>query len=106
MNALLHRKQPDEAVATAERFADWAEKQEKDRNGQRYNAACCFALCVAVIKKDRESLIDKSLALLTKAKAAGYFDAKKIAHIKQDSDFNGIRTHAKFVAFIAELEKK
>ena len=45
-----------------------------------------------------------SLALLRKAKAAGYFDKEHIAHIQRDTDFDGIRTHPRFVEFMAELE--
>ena len=67
-------KRPDDATVTAEHFAEWAETLEKDRNDERYNAACIFALCAAAIEKNRETLIDKSLALLRKAKSGGYFD--------------------------------
>ena len=74
------------------------------RDGQRYNAACAFALCAVAIEADREKLLDRSLALLRLAKSGGYFDAAKIAHIKQDRDFQGVRTHPKFVAFVKELE--
>ena len=49
--------------------------------------------------------MDKSLALLAKAKDGGYFDATTIAKLKQHSDFNGIRQHPKFVKFMKELEK-
>jgi hypothetical protein len=44
--------------------------------------------------------------LLEKAKAGGYFDEKRIAHIELDSDFNRIRYYPKFAAFIAGLEGK
>ena len=37
--------------------------------------------------------------------SGGYFTAATIAHLKQDSDFDGIRTHPKFVEFMKELEK-
>jgi len=48
VNALLKREKPTEAVKTVERFAAWAEKlDQKLRDGERYNAACCFALCAA-----------------------------------------------------------
>jgi serine/threonine protein kinase/Flp pilus assembly protein TadD len=104
VSALLKRDKPAEAVRTAERFVRWAETVQENRDGQRYNAACCFALCAAAIEKDRETLIDRSLDLLRKAKAGGYFTAENIAHIQQDSDFDGIRTHPKFVAFLKELE--
>jgi tetratricopeptide (TPR) repeat protein len=106
VKALLYRKQPIEALATADRLAEWAEVQKEDRDDHRYNAACTFALCAAAMDKDRDALVEKSIALLNKVKAGGDFDAKKIAHIKQDADFNGIRQHPKFVAFMAELEKK
>ena len=104
MKALLERKQPAEALTTAERFATWAEMQSQNREGQLYNAACAYALCATGNPPD-ERLIDKAVALLAKAKAGGYFNPKEIAHLKQDSDFAVIRTHPKFVSFVAELEK-
>jgi len=107
VNFFLARQQPAEAVKTAERFAAWAETLNKKlRDGERYNAACVYALCAAAIEKDREPLVEQSLGLLQKAKAGGYFNAKRIAHIKKDKNFDGIRTHPKFVAFMKELEKQ
>jgi len=106
VKAVLHRKKLADAVVTTERWATWAEKQEKGgRDGQRYNAAFAFALCAAAIEADREKLLDRSLALLRLAKSGGFFDAAKIAHIKQDSDFDGIRTHPKFAAFLNSFDK-
>ncbi|MCS6849849.1 MAG: tetratricopeptide repeat protein [Gemmataceae bacterium] len=106
VQALLKRGKPAEAVTTAERFARWAETlDEKLRNNERYNAACVYALCAAAIEKDRDKLVDQAIALLQKAQAGGYFKAEQIAHIEQDRDFDGIRTHPKFVAFLKELEK-
>jgi tetratricopeptide (TPR) repeat protein len=102
--ALLKREKPAEAVTTAERYAQWAETLKKGRNGERYNAARAYALCAAAIEKDREKLIEESIKLLQKAKAGGYFTDEKIAQIKQDSDFNGIRPNPKFAAFVKELE--
>jgi serine/threonine protein kinase/Flp pilus assembly protein TadD/predicted negative regulator of RcsB-dependent stress response len=104
VKALLHRQKPADAVATAQRFATWAETQTMNREGQRYDAACTFALCAAGIDKDRETLIDRSLELLRKAKAGGYFTAANIEHIQKDSDFDGIRAHPKFAAFLKDLE--
>jgi phospholipid N-methyltransferase len=49
-------------------------------------------------------LVEESIKLLQKAKAGGVFTAARIAHIKRDSDFDGIRTHPKFAAFLKELE--
>jgi hypothetical protein len=50
--------------------------------------------------------VDKALALLTKAKAAGYFqDPKRVEHFRKDGDFGGVRTHPAFVKFLAELAK-
>jgi hypothetical protein len=50
--------------------------------------------------------LDKAIALLNKAKDAGYFTPSRIAHIKQDGDFNSIRQNAKFVQFMSQLEAK
>jgi hypothetical protein len=105
MRALLKRKQLADATVTAERFAAWAEKQEKDRELHCYNAACAFALCAATSDKP-DALVEQAIALLTKSKAGGYFTPERIAHMKQDKDFGGIRQHPKFVQFAAELEVK
>jgi hypothetical protein len=43
---------------------------------------------------------------LEKAKAGGYFTAPRIEHIKQDTDFDGIRQHPKFAAFVQTLSAK
>jgi tetratricopeptide (TPR) repeat protein len=123
VKTLLHRKQPADAVATAERFATWAETREKDRDGHRYNAASAFALCAnppgppqaggtqsppktGGTQGADEKLVEKALALLEKAKAGGYFTAPRIEHIKQDTDFDGIRQHPKFAAFVQTLSAK
>jgi hypothetical protein len=104
VQALLKRQKPAEAVTTAERSARWAEALKEGRDDGRYDAACMYALCAAAIEKDREKLVEESIKLLQKAKAGGLFTAEMIAHFKQDSDFNGIRTHPKFAAFVKELE--
>jgi hypothetical protein len=107
--ALLQRQKPAQAVTTAERFSQWAEtikdnrNRNLNRNSQRYNAACMYALCAAGIVNDRDKLVGESVALLQKAMADGYFSNARIAHIEQDSDFDGIRQHPKFVAFLKEL---
>jgi tetratricopeptide (TPR) repeat protein len=106
-NYFLSRKQPAEAVKTAERFAAWVETvNEKFRDEHRYKAACVYALCAAALEEDREPLVERWLALLQKAKAGSYFKEKSIAHIKKARDFNGVRRHPKFVAFMKGLEKK
>jgi len=103
LRALLQRKQLPEATVTAERWADWAEKQEAGRNKQRCNASCAFALCAAATDKP-DPLVDRAVALLTKAKADGFFTPALIAAMKEDKDLDGIRHHPKFVQFMAELE--
>lgn len=96
----LKRKDWDGALATADRFAAWAEGQERDKNEHRYNAACVFAQCAV---PDGLGL-DRALAILKKLLAEGYFDAKRIDHIQKDTDFDGVRSQPRFAAFLAELK--
>jgi hypothetical protein len=105
VKALLARQQLADAVKTAERFTAWAETLQQNRDEELYNAACSYALCAAAIERDRDKLVDQSNALLQQAHSGGHFTAQNIAHIKQDTDFNGIRQHPKFVAFMKELDK-
>ncbi len=72
VRAQLKRSQPEQAIVSVERFAAWAETQDKSRDEQRYHAACQFSRCAAKIEKDREKLIGRSLELLQKVKSAGY----------------------------------
>jgi hypothetical protein len=105
VKAPLKRKQITDATASAKRFAAWAEKQEKDRDGQHYNAACIYALCAAAVEETaRGKLVEQSLALLVKCRDGGYFsDPAKVVYFQQDSDFAGIRSQAKFQAFVKTL---
>lgn len=105
VRALLRRRQLADATASAKRFASWAEQQEKDRDAQRYNAACSFALCAAASDKP-DTLVDEVIELLTRAKAGGYFTPQRIDHLRQNADFDGIRQHPGFVRSTAELDKQ
>lgn len=86
------------------RYAAWAETQDKTRDGHRYDAACYFARCAALAALEKEALIDKAIAQLRKAKGDGYFVADKVARLKKDADFDGLRMHPKFAGFVAELK--
>ncbi len=101
MKVRLKRKEWDGAVAAANRFAAWAERQDRDVAEHRYNAACVYAQCAV---PDGTGM-DRSLALLRQLLAGGYFTAQRIDHLKKDGDFDGIRAHPKFAAFLTELEK-
>jgi hypothetical protein len=105
VQALLKRKQVADAAASVERFVAWVEKQEDDRDENRYRAARLFALCAEATDMPYV-LLDQAIALLNKAKDADYFTPPRVAQIRKDSDFNGIRQNAKFVQFMSQLEAK
>lgn len=102
--ALLHRNNSLEAILTANRFAGWAEEQEKATDDQRYNAACLFALCAAANAAQRDVLLTQSLDLLEKIKSKNYFTPQRIAQMNQDSNFDGIRQESRFASFRSSLE--
>ncbi|MBX3398889.1 MAG: tetratricopeptide repeat protein [Gemmataceae bacterium] len=104
VKAQLHRNMPTEAVATAKRFVSWAETQEELREGKRYEAARLFALCAAAAQDDRDLLIAETIALLRNTRPSTRFVPEWIARIREEADFDGIRTHSKFAAFLRELE--
>jgi Uma2 family endonuclease len=98
VRALLHRKKTGEATRTAECWSDWADKRDKDRDSQRYDAACALALCAGT-SKERGVLLAKAIAALSRARDAGSFkDAKRLAHFEQDADFAAVRDHPAFVS--------
>jgi tetratricopeptide (TPR) repeat protein/tRNA A-37 threonylcarbamoyl transferase component Bud32 len=101
--ASLERKQLAAALTSITRFAQWAETQEKDRNDLRYDIACLFARSVAIAEMDKDSLVQKSVDLLQKAKVDGYFTQERTAHLMRDVAFDGVRKHVLFAAFLKEL---
>lgn len=104
VKGLLKQNQTEDAIASVERLVEWIESQEGDRNLNRYNAACQYALCAAASETDRDKAIDQAIALLEKAKSGGYFESEQIAQLKQDSDFVAIRSDPKFSFFVDALE--
>jgi eukaryotic-like serine/threonine-protein kinase len=105
VKALSKRKQFTDATATAERFAAWAETQNKNSDVLRYNVAHVLAICAAVAN-NREALVSQALTWLEKAKANGFFTPQRIADMKQDADFSVIRQHQKFKQFEEHLDDK
>jgi tetratricopeptide (TPR) repeat protein len=108
VRALLKLDRLADATTTAEHWADWAEKQPKERNEQGYNAACALALCAAASeKKHREALTAKAVAVLTRLRERGYFkDAARLAHFQRDTDFSGVREQPVFADFARTLKPK
>jgi hypothetical protein len=103
VRTLLQRGNSGEAIATAERFAAWAETQEKFHNEKLVDAAGAYALCATFNEVDRSKLVDKAVALLRKAQAAGHFTEPITAKFLQESVFAGIRNEPKLVEFVKEL---
>jgi serine/threonine-protein kinase len=101
-----------DAAASAAKLHDLAPKDA----GVLYNAACCYALCVPAVARDKkpgqltaaeknkqEHYADRAVTVLREAVANGY---KDVAHIKQDSDLDPLRARAGFQKLVAELEAK
>jgi serine/threonine protein kinase/Flp pilus assembly protein TadD len=82
--------------------------------GAMYKAACCRAVCAAVIREDPKTpeadaprlakdQADLAMAWLHKAVAAGY---KDVEHMKQDTDLDALREREDFKKLLIELEAK
>jgi serine/threonine protein kinase/tetratricopeptide (TPR) repeat protein len=74
-----------------------------------YMAACIYALASAALKdnsQQAENHAIKAIALLGRAQATGYFqEPGRIAHLKQDTDFDQLRSRGDYQRRIQELEK-
>ena len=99
---LLRKNRAPDAIATAFRFSEWSGRLEVDAH--EYDAACIFALCAAADEPQRNTLIEQCLMHLESIKANGFFGPKRVAHLKLDPHFDGVRTHIKFVDFMKNLE--
>jgi serine/threonine protein kinase len=108
VRALLKQSKLADACGTAQRWVDWAEKQQKDRDSQSYNAARALALCGgASDAKQKEALTAKAVAVLTRLRERGYFkEAARLAHFERDADFAGVREQPAFAAFAQTLKPK
>jgi hypothetical protein len=71
-----------------------------------YNAACVCALASSSVKKDpklAEQYATRALELLRQAVAKGF---KDVAHMKQDTDLDGLRGRDDFKKLMAQLEER
>ncbi len=100
LDAHVLRKQPNGAVAAADRLAQVAVTP-----GDAYNAACGYARCVPLADKPevKERYAARAVALLQQAVAKGY---KDVAHMKKDRDLDALRDREDFQALLKELEAK
>ncbi len=98
MKAHVRHKEPDRAVAAADRLAEIAIKPE-----DVYNAASGCAQCVSLNddREVKEHYAAHAVALLTQAVAKGY---KGVAHIKKDADLDALRDRNDFKMLLRELE--
>ncbi len=83
-----------------------------------YEAACVLALASVAVTKDgklsaptqkqrAEEYAARAVALLARAKTAGYFRSRAmVAHLNADSDLDCLRNRADYRRFVAELDKK
>jgi tetratricopeptide (TPR) repeat protein len=107
VRALLKHNQVADATTTAERWADWADKQEKDRDNHEYNAACALALCAAGDTKQKDALTAKAVAVLARLRERGYFkEAARLVHFERGADFASVRDQPAFAAFAHTLKAK
>jgi tetratricopeptide (TPR) repeat protein len=90
-----------EAVAEAAAVAE----HPKASGRLLYNVACVYALAAAQEDRQREVYAGRALALLRRARAAGFFkDPAQVTHLKQDTDLAPLRPREDFQKFVAEFE--
>jgi tetratricopeptide (TPR) repeat protein len=98
----------DHAKAAAE--ADDLTRDDKTPGDMLYDAACVCGLSVPAAKDDaqrNEQYAGQALALLRRARAAGFFDdAAQVEHVQKDDDLAALRDRADFQQFVTELKKK
>jgi tetratricopeptide (TPR) repeat protein len=98
----------DHARAVAE--ADDLTRADKAPGGTLYDAACVYGLSVPAAKDDakrQEHYAGKALALLRRARDAGFFtSAAAVKHLQEDDDLAALRGHADFKQFVTELRQK
>jgi tetratricopeptide (TPR) repeat protein len=105
VKALLQRNEVPAAVTSAQRFADWAMKQDQARGSQCYRAAAALALCAAD-EKHRDAMIARCVELLAAAHAAGFLNSERIGRLKLDKDFAAVNRHPAWVKFVEGLQPK
>jgi hypothetical protein len=92
-----------EAVADVEALT----KGPKTSGNMLYQAACVYSLAAAAVKEDRqrETYAGQAVALLRRARGAGYFKGRKtVEQVKQDPDLAALRPREDFRKLVAELE--
>src|SRR5262249_21782053 len=98
MYALVRReKQPAKAVAAAELLADNASAPDPV-----YDAACGYALCVALADNPevKKKFADRAVELLRRAIAKGYTN---VANMRKDTDLDALRGRDDFKQLVANL---
>ena len=95
----------DDATQAADKLHRIAQSATEDKADQLYNAACAYSRCAASVvpeqgetlseqqQKLRQQFIDRSLACLKEAVAAGYDD---LAHARQDPDLQALHDLTEF----------
>jgi WD40 repeat protein/serine/threonine protein kinase/tetratricopeptide (TPR) repeat protein len=108
-NTQRRLRHPAEAMASAREI-----RQRWPRNNVRlYNAACEMALCVALVgegkpeltaeeRETRQTYTQEAVKTLHQAVGAGYKDFR---HIRQDRDFDAIRSAVDFQTLVSRMEE-
>jgi tetratricopeptide (TPR) repeat protein len=108
VRALLKQNRLADATTTADRWAEWADKQQDRRDLRCYGAACALALCAAASEaKQKDVLVGRVVAVLSGLRERGYFkDPARLAHLQRGAEFAGIREHPAFRAFAQALKPR
>jgi serine/threonine protein kinase/tetratricopeptide (TPR) repeat protein len=95
-------------VAEAVADADMLTKDPATPGSTLYEAAGVYALAAAAVANDatqRTAYANRALALLRRARAAGYFKGPgRVEHLKQDTDLAVLRPRQDFQQLVVELE--
>lgn len=107
VNYYLRKQQPQEALKTAERFAEWVEVEtmKQKRDELRCQAVSALALCVGAVPAEQDRVVNLMVSRLKLARSSGYLTEKLAQQIRQSPDIAAIGEHPKLAAFFGEILK-
>jgi tetratricopeptide (TPR) repeat protein len=104
--ALAHGGDHAKAVAEAGALT----RDDNTSGDTLYDAACVYGLSAHAVKDDaqrQEQYAGQAVALLRRARAAGFFNAAaQVEHVQKDDDLAALRDRADFRQFVADLQKR
>ena len=103
IQGLLNSAKNEDALRSADRFAEWNKEQKANLGENHYQAGCFYALCSAQAPSNLEKCVSAAIENLEAANKAAYFDEAKVLQLTQNPDFITVRSHPKFESFLNSL---